>query len=135
MSKRFENLKVGDTVFVVHQKRRHEKEDRSHPSKVVKVGRKYGVLSYYGDARFDLITGQSVHSDCNARANSFGFDVYWSEQDWLELEHRRKEFRRLAERIVSPHSSRHIVDLPHDAVVAIHKILDGTLGQERKDGE
>lgn len=127
------SLKVGDTVFVVHQKRRHEKECRSHPSKVVKVGRKYAWLDCHRDAKFSLETGMSVHHpDDNARANGYGFDVYHSEAAFNAKRYIRNEFRRLAERIVSPYSGRHLVDLPHDAVVAIHKILDEA-GIERKE--
>lgn len=123
---KFRDLKVGDTVFVVYQKRRGDKECKTETLPVVKVGRKYGYIDRYcRQESFCLNSGKSVYS-------YFRFDVYHSEAEFRQHEHTRTEFRRLAERIVLPYSSRHIVDLPHDAVVAIHKILDDA-GIDRKE--
>jgi hypothetical protein len=131
---KFKYLKAGKYVFVVHQRRRGQEANKTELREVVKVGRKYGYIEMHGLAvPFSRETGESVHHpDSNARGNSRGFDVYMFEQEWLQQENDRKEHRRLAERIVSPYSGRHIVELQPTVVAAIHKILDDE-GIERKD--
>lgn len=115
----FENLKPGDTVFVVNGSRRVLQPGGN--KMVSRVGRKYG---YIGEEEpFSLSTGQSFHGPdtFNTRANGYGFDVYPSEDDYRRQQHERAEFERLKNRLTN---FGRFVDLPPDAVAAIHEVLD-----------
>lgn len=123
-TKTIRDLKVGDTVFVVHQKKRTEKEHRTEERTVIKVGRQYAYLAggYY-DMQFSRETGQSVHlKDCNARNNGYGFDVYLSRGDWEKLVADTDAKQRLQKRLVKSYGT--LVDLPPEVVGRIHAILD-----------
>lgn len=123
-AKTIRDLKVGDTVFVVHQKKRSEKENRTEEKTVIKVGRQYAYLAggYY-DMQFSRETGHSVHvKDCNARANGYGFDVYLSRWDWEKLVIDTDAKQRLQKRLVKSYGA--LVDLSPEVVGRIHAILD-----------
>ena len=94
--------KVGDSVFVVHQKKRWASEQRKELVKIAHIGCKYGTLKGYGNIdRFELSTGQSHHgNDHNARVNGRGFDVYRSEEEYNSSVHAANELRRLTDRLV-----------------------------------
>ncbi len=115
--KKFEKNTV---VFVAPQKQRHGPVPVPYSATVVRVGSIYGYIEKAGTERpFYLWNGKSYHKDTNARANGFGFDVYASEQEYLKETHERSESYRLAKRL------RHCqINLPAEAVAAIHAVLD-----------
>lgn len=119
-------LKVGDSIFVVQQKKRGDTEHQTSHEIVSKVGVKYAffVDAKWGtEYKFCKHTGQSAHSrDSNARSNGYGFDVYLSGDEWLAETHAHDEHRRLSDRICDRWGR--LKPLPHEAVVAIHKIID-----------
>lgn len=124
-AKTIRDLKVGDTVFVVRQRRRGEKEHRTEELTVEKVGRQYAYLDggYY-DVPFCRDTGQSVHKkDCNARSNGYGFDVYLCRGEWEKMFIEKDAKQRLQKRLVKPHWGG-LVDLAPEVVDRIHAILD-----------
>lgn len=117
-------LKVGDTVFVVYQKRRRETEHRTETAIVSKVGRKYAYVTlnrqewpFYPD------TGMSAEKDSNARINGWGFDVYHCREDWEQEQRQLAEYKRLKSRLVL-NSWGGFVNLNPDAVAEIHAVLD-----------
>ena len=127
-AKTLRDLKVGDTVFVVHQLLRTKKEHRTEEKTVIKVGRQYAYLAggYY-DMQFSRETGASVHpKDCNARANGYGFDVYLSRCDWEKLVADTEAKQRLQKRLVRCYGT--LVDLSPEVVGRIHAILDDAGG-------
>lgn len=82
----FFGLKVGDMVFVAHQKTRSNTERKTETVPISKVGRKYFYIRQHGrDLPFDPATGQSVHNQSNERMNGYGFDVY-REDSWFRAE-------------------------------------------------
>jgi hypothetical protein len=113
------DIKVGDQVFVVHQKSRHQTERRAELKTVTKVGREYG---YIGDMKFSLRDGMSSHKDHNARCNGFGFDVYKKEQDYLDDVLATSEYKRLGGRLLSTWHG--LKPLPAEVVNKIHLVLD-----------
>jgi len=119
------NIQVGDTVFVVNQQRRHSTTQPIGRYEIVfRVGRKYGFIQRGScEERFTLDTGHSAHTDCNARANGLGFDVYVSEEHYQKQRHAQTERQRLRERIVTHHGSLS-PKLSDKTVAAIHEILD-----------
>lgn len=123
--KKLSEIKAGDTVFVVNQQRRHsEKPPETTHATVTRVGRKYGYFDRgYREEKFDLQTGYSVSSDCNARANRYGFDVYLNEGEYIDQQHAASERRRLQERLIDRHG-RLVDELSRQAIAAIHEILD-----------
>lgn len=119
------NLKAGDTVFVVWQRSKFSRDEppRTTCETVTKVGRKYGYIGNdYRPQPFWLHNGHSAHKESNCRANGFGFDVYATEQEWLAKQHQSAERERLKERLVTRWGG--LVELPHEAIEAIHKALD-----------
>lgn len=119
------DLKVGDEVFVVNQKRRHGGDRGTTNAKIVRVGRKYAYIKPYGYAELPFCreSGYSVHTDdSNARVNGFGFDVYRSQADYEAEELAAAEFLRLQSRICFPFYG--LKKLPPDIVGAIHAALD-----------
>jgi len=121
----FKNLKVGDKVWVQHQEGRYSATKEGEYITVEKLGRKYGYLAKgFGDKAFCLKTGQSHHpSFGNVRANGWGFDVYPTQEDYLNAMHAKDEFIRLQKRLTKG-NWRVIVDLPPQAVNEIHAVLD-----------
>ena len=119
------DIKVGDSVFVVYQRRRHSTADpRTGIKTVVRVGRKYAYIErYHQEVPFSLQNGYSVHKDCNARNNRYGFDVYASEEEYRLKQHDAAEKDRLMKRIVGPWGK--LIELPPDAVNELNAILDG----------
>ena len=119
------DIKKGDNVFVVSQRRPHSTvEPRTGMETVVRVGRKYGYIERYGqEVPFSLETGYSEHKDCNARRNGYGFDVYASEEEYRLKQHNAAEKDRLMKRIVGPWGK--LIELPPDAVNEMNAILDG----------
>ncbi len=82
----FFGLKVGDMVFVAHQKTRSNNERKTETVPISKVGRKYFYIRNYSrDLPFDPATGQSVHKEHNMRSNGYGFDVF-REESWFQAE-------------------------------------------------
>ena len=120
----FKDLKVGDQIFVVWQRRRGQKEERSRVETVVRVGRKYAYIEQYSrEAAFCRNTGRSVHDrDSNARANGYGFDVYLREEDYRKEQFNATEKRRLEKRIVGSYGR--LVDLRPEIVDKFNDILD-----------
>jgi hypothetical protein len=117
-------VEVGTQVFVVQQRPRNSTEERVSWEAVSRVGRKYGYIQRFSrEERFELSTGLSVHGDCNARANGYGFDVYVSEDEYRRVQHADGERRRLQERLVD-RFGRLQADVSDEAVAAIHAILD-----------
>lgn len=119
------DLKVGDEVFVVNQKRRHGDVRSTTNAKIVRVGRKYAYIKPYGHAELPFCreSGCSVHTDdSNARVNGFGFDVYRSQADYEAEELAAAEFLRLQARICSPFNG--LRKLPPGIVFDIHAVLD-----------
>jgi len=111
-------------VFVVYQRQRCQKEHRTETNNVFRVGRKYAYIERHGrESAFDKTTGVSVHSDNNARANGYGFDVYACEQDWLRKQHEETEEARLTERL-ERNRGWGLIKLPPLVVAAIHAVLD-----------
>lgn len=124
-TKTFRNLKVGDTVFVVHQRRRGQTEERSEHMQVIRIGRKYAYVEKHNrEEVFCLDTGNSVHKDDTTRANGYGFDVYLCEDDYRTMQRDSTEFSRLQNRLLHPVHSYRIIDLSPMIVTAIHEILD-----------
>lgn len=127
----FEDLKVGDQVFVVPQSRRYGSREGRY-MKVTKIGRLYGYLEGGSvDESFFLSSGISHHKEANARVNGFGFDVYRSEQDYLSKTEAASELDRLEKRLLAQHGFRQLTHLPAEVVSKIHAILDeheGTTG-------
>lgn len=118
-------LKVGDTVFVVHQRRRRgDKEDRTEESVVEKIGTKYAYIKQYRElVPFNKKTGISVHDpNHNARQNGYGFDVYRKAEDWLLVKTTEEERARLRPRLVDSWGRPH--PFSRDVVMKIHAILD-----------
>jgi hypothetical protein len=124
MKRKFENIKVGDLVFVVHQQKRFETERRSEIKTVLRVGRKFAFITMYGKEHpFCLATGRSVHKpDSNARVNGFGFDVYLDREEYELEDFNYSEKKRLEGRICRRFGS--IIDLSPEAVRKIHDVLD-----------
>jgi hypothetical protein len=123
----YKHLKAGDQVYLVEQ------ASRSRPSaacytKVVKVGKKYGYILRHGrQAPFDLLTGQSVHNDPNARWNSQGFDVWPSKESYDEHIAKLEERQRLSTRIASLSHNQYRPKLDHaspELVADLHAALD-----------
>jgi hypothetical protein len=88
--KKFDNLKVGDNVFVAYQNDRYRNSkglpiETSYET-IVKVGRKFGYIRKYRDDKpFDLYTGRSHHNpDHNVRSNGGGFDVYLNPDEFKQ---------------------------------------------------
>ncbi len=119
------DLKAGDRVFVVWQRRRGQAEERAGIETVVRVGRKYAYIKEYSqEAAFCRKTGCSVHDrDSNARANGYGFDVYLREEDYRKEQFDAKEKQRLEKRIVG--SFGRLVNLRPEIVDKFNDILDG----------
>jgi len=117
-------LKVGDVVFVVDQTKRHSTTPpRMRDAQIVRIGKKYGYCDDgIEDKCFGLSSWQSVHGDCNARTNCFGFDVYESRQEYERITDEFNEKCRLTKRLMK--NSWSIVVLPPDAVAKIHAVLD-----------
>ena len=123
-TKTLSDLKAGDEVFVVEQKRRHQKgEPTTYTATIDRVVRKYAYIKRtWQELAFDRRTGFSLHGkDCNARANGMGFDVYLTESDYLEREHAKAESERLASRLLTRYG---LIDLDHAVVEKIHAVLD-----------
>jgi len=121
----FENLKVGDKVWVQPQEARYSATKEGEYIPVEKLGRKYAYLAKgFGDKAFCLKTGHSHHPSFeNARANGCGFDVYPTQEDYFNAIHAKDESKRLWKRLEKRHW-RLIVDLPPQAVSEIHAVLD-----------
>ena len=119
------DLRPDSQVFVVHQRPRHsDQQERSGLMSVSRVGRKYGYIEMYRrEERFDLTTGCSVHGDCNARANGYGFDVYVSEDEYRRKQRADSERQRLQDRLVDRFGQLKR-DISDGAVSAINAILD-----------
>ena len=117
-------LKVGDTVFVVHQRRRGDTEDRTEEMIVHSVGIKYAYVRRYDiSLPFCKKTGVSVHNpNHNARRNGCGFDVYRKAEDWILMKTTEDELARLKPRLVDSWGRPHPFSL--DVVMKIHAILD-----------
>ena len=120
---KFSQMKVGDTVFVVDQLRRGMKHRPSETKTVIRIGRKYAYLDKYGsEAPFFIEDGKSAHKEYNTRANGYGFDVYISEDEYIQEQLNIESFDRLKERLIKYPGSLHV--LPSNVVCEIHKILD-----------
>lgn len=89
--KTIRELKVGDTIFVVQQRRRCSGDERVSTEVITKVGRKYAYFDFHRrEMRFLRNSGESEHGtkwNLSIRANADGFDVYLCEEDY-----RRRQF-------------------------------------------
>ena len=101
------DVKVGDRVFVVFQRRRNDRSaPRTETKAVKKVGRKYAYLNDERGTwaqRFKRENGESFHGPehgANERANGFGFDVYRSRAEWEQVKAGKAEAKRLTKRLV-----------------------------------
>ena len=122
---KFSDLKVGDKVFVVRQRRRFcDRPKETFEAEVEKIGRKYGYIKAgFFRGVFYLKNGASYHAaDNNARVNGFGFDVFASEEVYLQEQRRIQEFARLRERLVDRYGRLHRFS-PH-VVELMHQLLD-----------
>jgi len=121
MSK-FRDLKAGDGVFVVWQRPRNQTTPgRAGVSIVEKVGRKYAYIPH--NEKFCLETGMSIHSkDSNTRSNGYGFDVYFTEDEFLKKKQESSEVSRLNDRLCDRWGK--LKKLPTSTVEAIHHVLD-----------
>jgi len=123
------DVKVGDTVFIVKQKkRRFSDQEPGFEAVIVKVGRKYATAESGAQWRQEWVfrrdSGCSYHGkDCNERANGYGFDVYHNEEEYTkhcaETAARQQLCRRLDRSFPSE-----IQRLPHEAIMQITAILD-----------
>lgn len=121
MTRLFENLKVGDMVFVVDQKRQYA-EVRASYEKVVRVGRKLGYIERgHRETPFRLDNGISHHSESNTRVNNQGFDVFPDEATYVSKITAEKEHQRLKDRLFF---HGRLTYLSPEAVEKIHEILD-----------
>ena len=130
MNADFKDIKVGDDVFVVEQlsryAERHNESPKTYRGEVVRVGRKYGSVKYgkYGTrCKFRLENGHSHHdSDCNARANGLGFNVYRTQSDYERELYAKDLHERLSKRLVDRFSG--LVPLPLSTLEAIEQLLN-----------
>ena len=124
--KTLRDLKLGDSVFVVHQKRRYASEQKMEMKIITRVGRLY---AYIDADQFFRDTGSSHHGpDSNARANGYGFDVYVSEDAYRQKQHEASEHERLQGRLVDRFFR--LNKLTPKVVAAIHGLLDEWQAEE-----
>ncbi len=123
------DVKVGDTVWIVPQKRRHSSQDPGFSATVSNVARKY-AFAYRIDDKwmkpywFHRESGASKEEkDSNARANGFGFDVYHSESEYLKELQAANEKEAFVRRLDRGFSCE-IRKLPPEAVREITAIFD-----------
>lgn len=122
-SKTFRDLKVGDEVFVVHQKRRECSEQRMEWLPVTRVGTKFAyVRRWHEDEPFSRKDGASHHSESNVRQNGLGFDVYIREEDYRQVVSEWAERCRLRNRLVV--SWGDLVDLSPELVAKLNRVVD-----------
>lgn len=131
MASTIRELKVGDRCYVAYQLSRYgrasEQKRKQQYVTISKVGRKY---AYFGDmrrpSRFCRDTGQSVDErDSNERSNGLGFDVYLTKELYDQFQYQSDERKRLASRLgIAYNTQKSLEKLSHDAVIAIHTILD-----------
>ncbi len=121
------HLKAGDQVYLIEQANRSRSSTACY-TEVVKIGKKYGYILRHGrQAPFDLITGQSVHNDSNARWNGQGFDVWPSKESYDEHIAKLEERQRLSTRIASLSHGQYRPRLDHaspELVADLHAALD-----------
>ena len=121
------HLKAGDQVYLVEQASRSRSSTACYV-KVVKVGRKYGYILRHGrEVPFDLLTGQSVHNDSNARWNGQGFDVWPCKESYDEHIAKLEERQRLSVRIAFLSRNQYKPKLDHaspELVADLHAVLD-----------
>jgi hypothetical protein len=127
MTMNCKHLKAGDQVYLIEQANRSRSSTACY-TEVVKVGKKYGYILRHGrQAPFDLLTGQSVHNDSNARWNSQGFDVWPSKESYDEHIAKLEERQRLSTRIASLSHGQYRPRLDHaspELVADLHAALD-----------
>lgn len=110
--------KVGDKVYVVTKPRGHG--THSGQTGVVKrVGRVYGSVSIGDQYALDFHLSTGIGRNPDDR-----IEVYPSLERYLQIGRERAEHRRLADRIISDSSGRHIIKLAPHVVSQIHAILD-----------
>lgn len=126
--KQLQEVKAGERVFVVEQRDREQLRRNDDPVtysvEISRIGRSYGYfIGRYGfELKFDRITGVSWHGrDDNSRLNGLGFDVYVTEQDYLQEQREFSERERLHARLGCSGSR---VKLSPEQVSAIHEVLD-----------
>jgi len=114
-------LNTGDEVFVVHQRRRGQTEQRTGIERVENVGRKF---TYIKSGKFHSDTGVSAHHpDSNERCNGLGFDVYLNESEWRREQHEEMRFKELSV-ILCGNYHYALKKLSPTVVEAIHDILE-----------
>jgi hypothetical protein len=123
------DVKIGDTVWIVPQRRRHSNQDPGFPAKVSNVARKY-AFAYRVDGKwanpywFHRNNGASKEQpDSNARVNGMGFDVYHSEDEFKKETVEMQEKNALLNRLDNCYG-REVRKLPPEAVREITAILD-----------
>ena len=129
MNSDLRELKVGDTVFIVPQKRRHCERESGFEGIVSAVGRKYATAKntsgqWIREFTFHRDSGCSKEDpNSNARVNGYGFDVYSSESDYNIKLHQSQRMASLLNRLDCGYQSK-ARKLTPEAVEAIHSILD-----------
>lgn len=122
---KFKNLKVGDAIVLVAQRRNVSKSISLLPTVVKKVGKKYGYVMFHARLHpFCLLTGRSHHPDGNERANFLGFDMYWSQADYDDTVKAEEEKARLHDRILQKTAWPRLIDMTPATVQSLHKVLD-----------
>jgi hypothetical protein len=122
MPNSIKDLKAGDTIFVVQQRRRGDKEDRTSTEVVTRVGTKYAYYEQYNrEQPFHRTNGESAHKEWNERVNGFGFDVYLCEEEWRAKVHENEQYALLKKRLMGNWGLK---PLPYEAVKRIHEVLD-----------
>jgi hypothetical protein len=122
------DVKVGEAVFVVPQKRRHGNQEPGFIAVVSNVARKYATASH-DEGNWNRIyefvreSGASKEGpDSNARVNGFGFDVYHSESEFLEAQRQHQIRTSLPGRIIDRWGRLQI--MPIACAEQIHAILN-----------
>jgi hypothetical protein len=90
---------------------------------VTKVGKKFGYIQDgWMEKPFNLSNGKSHHTDYNAEANGYGFELYFSKEEYEQIIADAKDYAYLKKRLLG--DSYYLVKLSPAKVKAIHAILD-----------
>ena len=127
-NKTLRDVRVGDTICVVWQVSDRSKRPPVIEERVIeKVGNKYLYFTKGGwnVIKIDRDTGMSVHQDGCVRANGRGCDAYACEADYIHEQTAKQQVEDLEKRLISRSYNCGInKDLPHEAVMKIHAVLD-----------
>lgn len=122
------DVQVGDTVWIVPQKRRHGNQEPGFIAVVSNVARKYATAKHdegNWNRAYEFVreNGNSKETpDSNTRVNGYGFDVYHSECEVMEKERQSQIRNSLPDRLVDRWSR--LKKMPIACVEQIHRILN-----------